>query len=46
VRNATFVSDADAVVTNAAVPEPSTMILLGTGVVAVLRRRRTSSTAR
>jgi hypothetical protein len=45
VRNSTFVSDVG-VGTNAAVPEPSTMILLGTGVVAVLRRRRAPSTAR
>jgi hypothetical protein len=45
VRNATFTPNSE-VITAAAVPEPSTMILLGTGVAAVLRRRRTSSTAR
>jgi hypothetical protein len=45
VRNATFTPDSE-VITAAAVPEPSTMILLGTGVAAVLRRRRAPSTAR
>jgi hypothetical protein len=39
VRNSAFASDAG-VLTTAAVPEPSTMILVATGLAGVLRRRR------
>ena len=45
VRNLTFRPDSEQDVNTATVPEPSTLILLGTGLVAI-RRRWTASTTR
>ena len=46
VRNLTFRPDSEAVNETATVPEPSTLILLGTCVAGAIRRRRTASQMR
>jgi hypothetical protein len=46
VRSLTFRPDTEQITDTATVPEPSTLVLLGTGLAAAIRRRRTASKMR